>query len=76
MQLLLSVASEDALGPRGGGGPHDPAAGESPDLGESPAVEVFQYREKNGYFGQSPTVRDPKPPHVQFRVGQVIKHKR
>ena len=46
------------------------------ELGESPAVEVLKYREKNGYFGQSPEKRDPKPPHVSYRVGQVIKHKK
>jgi len=46
------------------------------ELGESPAIEVLRFREKNGYFAQSPEKRDPKPPHVNFRVGQVIKHKR
>jgi len=46
------------------------------ELGESPAVEVLKFREKNGYFAQSPEKRDPKPPHVSYRVGQVIKHKR
>jgi len=45
-------------------------------LGECPAVEVFKFRDKDGYFGQSPEPRDARPPHVQFRVGQVIKHKR
>ena len=25
---------------------------------------------------QSPEPRDARPPHVQFRVGQVVKHKR
>jgi len=42
--------------------------------GESPAIEVFKYRDKNGYFGQSPEPRDTRPPHVKYRVGQVIKH--
>jgi len=45
-------------------------------LGECPAVEVFKFRDKDGYFGQSPEPRDARPPHIQFRVGQVIKHKR
>merc|ERR1719436_2027717 len=45
-------------------------------LGECPAVEVFKFRDKDGFFGQSPEPRDARPPHVQFRVGQVVKHKR
>jgi len=45
-------------------------------LGECPAVEVFRLRDKNGYFGQSTEPRDVRPPHIQFRVGQVIKHKK
>jgi len=48
-----------------------------PDLtGECPAVEVFRFRDKNGYFGQSPDPRDSRPPHLAFRVGQVVKHKK
>ncbi len=27
------------------------------------------------YFAQSAEVRDPKPPHVRLRVGQVVRHK-
>ena len=48
------------------------------DDGESTAVEVLRYRERhqNGHFGSDAKARDPKPPHVQFRVGQVVKHKR
>lgn len=46
------------------------------EMGESPAVEVFKLREKNGYFAQSAEKRDPKPPHVAYRVGQVVKHKK
>jgi len=45
-------------------------------LGECPAVEVFRFRDKDGHFGQSPEPRDVRPPHVQYRVGQVIKHKK
>lgn len=44
--------------------------------GESPAIEVFRYRDQNGYFGQSPEPRDTRPPNVRFRVGQVVKHSR
>jgi len=45
-------------------------------LGECPAVEVFRFRDKNGHFGQSPEPRDVRAPHVTFRVGQVVKHKK
>ncbi|TRY73788.1 hypothetical protein TCAL_01946 [Tigriopus californicus] len=45
------------------------------DMGESPAFEVLKYREKDGYFSQSAEVRNPKSPHVKYRVGQVVKHK-
>ena len=44
--------------------------------GECPAIEVFHFRDKDGYFGQSPEPRDTRPPHVLYRVGQVIKHKK
>eukprot|EP00088_Acartia_fossae_P063257 TRINITY_DN7699_c0_g1_i2.p1 TRINITY_DN7699_c0_g1~~TRINITY_DN7699_c0_g1_i2.p1 ORF type:complete len:233 (-),score=26.53 TRINITY_DN7699_c0_g1_i2:252-950(-) len=44
--------------------------------GECPALEVFKYRDENGYFGQSPDPRDTRPPNVKYRVGQVIKHLR
>jgi hemimethylated DNA binding protein len=43
-------------------------------MGECPAVEVFRYRDRDGYFGQSPDPRDTRPPNVKYRVGQVIKH--
>ena len=46
------------------------------DRGESPALEVMKYRETQEFFGQSTIVRDPKPPNVKFRIGQVIKHKK
>lgn len=46
------------------------------DLGESPAFEVLKFREKDGYFAQSAAVRDVKGPHVTFRIGQVVKHKK
>lgn len=44
--------------------------------GECPAVEVFRFRDKNGYFGQSPEPRHTRPPHLTYRVGQVVKHKK
>lgn len=44
--------------------------------GECPAIEVFRYRDKDGYFGQSPEPRETRPPQVKFRVGQVVKHNR
>lgn len=44
--------------------------------GESPAIEVFKYRDQNGYFGQSPEPRETRPPQLRYRVGQVIKHTR
>lgn len=45
-------------------------------LGECPAVEVFKFRDKDGYFGQSPEPRDARSPKVQLRVGQVVRHSR
>jgi len=53
----------------------DPYGLDDPN-GECPAKEVFMFRDKDGYFGQSIEPRDTRPPHVTFRVGQVIKHKR
>ncbi|XP_067882920.1 uncharacterized protein si:dkey-261l7.2 isoform X2 [Heterodontus francisci] len=43
-------------------------------LGESPAVEVFLLKEKDGYFADSPEPRSPRPPYVKYRVGQVFRH--
>ncbi|GFR98124.1 F-box only protein 21 [Elysia marginata] len=43
--------------------------------GESPAIEVFQYKDPQGYFATSTLVRSPRPKEVKFRVGQVVKHK-
>ncbi|KAL4233123.1 hypothetical protein ACF0H5_007808 [Mactra antiquata] len=43
--------------------------------GESPAVEVINRLDPNGYFGRSVEPRSYRPPEVKFRVGQVIKHK-
>ena len=59
--------------------PHDPTNtvfDPNDELGESPALEVMKYRETQQFFGQSTIVRYPKAPHIQFRVGQVVKHKK
>ena len=64
---VLDTITEHGLG--GGSGSYGGA--DSPE-GESPAIEVLKFREKNGYFGQSPDIRDPKNPAVIYRVGQVI----
>jgi len=46
------------------------------DLAESPAVEVLQQVDPNGYFAGSVSPRSPRPPKVKYRVGQVIRHKK
>ncbi len=46
------------------------------DVGESPAVEVLKFREEHGHFSTSSVVRQTRGPHIKFRIGQVIKHKR
>ena len=43
--------------------------------GESPALEVILYKDPQGYFAASAQPRSPRPPNVQYRIGQVIKHK-
>lgn len=43
--------------------------------GECPAEEVIKFQEKNGHFGMSTVPRTPRPKHVKFHVGQVIRHK-
>jgi len=70
---VLDTITEHGLGVGGGFGSYGGA--DSPE-GESPAIEVLKFREKNGYFGQSPDIRDPKNPAVIYRVGQVVKHKK
>ncbi|PNF38985.1 hypothetical protein B7P43_G05981 [Cryptotermes secundus] len=42
---------------------------------ESPAVEVLKYREKAGYFATSLEVRNKRPLHLRYRIGQVVKHR-
>ncbi|XP_041352023.1 uncharacterized protein LOC121370687 [Gigantopelta aegis] len=49
--------------------------GQDDPNGESPAVEVFQYRDPKGYFAQSLDPRSPRPSSVKYRIGQVIRHK-
>ena len=66
---VLDTITEHGLGVGGGFGSYD---GADSLEGESPAIEVLKFREKNGYFGQSPDIRDPKNPAVIYRVGQVI----
>ena len=46
------------------------------EVGESPALEVMKYQVTQQFFGQSTIVRYLKAPHIQFRVGQVVKHKK
>lgn len=41
----------------------------------SPAVEVIEYQEKNGFFGMSLQPRTERPYHLRFRVGQVVRHR-
>ncbi|KAK3096564.1 hypothetical protein FSP39_001327 [Pinctada imbricata] len=49
---------------------------ENEDLyGESPAVEVLNFKDPEGYFAGSADPRSPRPPEVKYRVGQVIRHK-
>ncbi|XP_073244959.1 F-box only protein 21-like [Porites lutea] len=43
--------------------------------GECPAEEVIKFVEKNGHFGMSTVPRSPRPKHIKFKVGQVIRHK-
>lgn len=39
------------------------------------AIEVFKYRKALVDFGESSVTRAPRPSRVQFRVGQVVRHK-
>lgn len=42
---------------------------------ESPAIEVLRYREKVRYFASSTAVRNERPSHLRYRVGQVVRHR-
>ncbi|GIY59359.1 f-box only protein 21 [Caerostris darwini] len=46
-----------------------------PDEGESPALEVMHYKHKHGHFSFSSDPRHTRPPHLIFRIGQVVVHK-
>lgn len=41
----------------------------------SPAIEVLQYRERAGYFATSLDVRNERPLHLRYRIGQVVRHR-
>jgi hypothetical protein len=43
---------------------------------ECPATEVLQYRQKAGYFAASLDVRNVRPLHLRYRIGQVVKHRK
>ncbi|KAH9490466.1 hypothetical protein Btru_033927 [Bulinus truncatus] len=45
------------------------------ETGESPAIEVIQYKHPQGNFATSTNIRSPRPSEVKFRVGQVVRHK-
>ncbi|KAJ1527706.1 hypothetical protein ONE63_007665 [Megalurothrips usitatus] len=42
---------------------------------ESPAYEVLRFRQERGYFASSRNIRWKRPSHMQFRIGQVVKHR-
>lgn len=42
---------------------------------ESGAEEVFRYRLKKMHFARSTVVRKSRPPHLRYRVGQVVRDK-
>ena len=48
---------------------------EDDPLTTSPAKEVEQYLMDHVYFAQSQEPRDPRPPSVKYRVGQVVHHR-
>ncbi|ELU05313.1 hypothetical protein CAPTEDRAFT_212049 [Capitella teleta] len=43
---------------------------------DDPALEESYKAHSREYFGASKEPRYPRPPHVKYRVGQVIKHKK
>ncbi|KAK7108567.1 uncharacterized protein [Littorina saxatilis] len=51
-------------------------AGQEDPNGESPAIEVLQFKDKHGYFATSTEPRVPRGSDIKFHVGQVIQHKR
>ena len=48
---------------------------EDDPLTTSPAKEVEQYLIDKVYFAQSDEPREPRPPSVKYRVGQVVHHR-
>ena len=46
--------------------------------GESPAIEVLKYRELTGneFLEKNQDIRSPRPPHVKYSVGQVVRYKK
>ncbi|WAR09113.1 FBX21-like protein [Mya arenaria] len=50
--------------------------GQEDPNGESPAYEVLNHMEPEGYFAASAEPRTLRPPAVKYRIGQVVKHKR
>ena len=46
------------------------------DNGECVAKEVFNYKDRTGYFASSIKPRSPRASTVAYRIGQVIRHKR
>ena len=46
------------------------------DMGECVAKEVFNYKDRSGYFASSIKPRSPRPSTLAYRVGQVIRHKK
>jgi len=45
------------------------------EYGESPAVEVLKYNEKDTFFGMASEPRTYRSPDIKFHVGQVVTHK-
>ncbi|EDV24793.1 uncharacterized protein TRIADDRAFT_56958 [Trichoplax adhaerens] len=43
--------------------------------GFCPAVEVEKFRSGDENFAKSTIPRTPRPPHVRYRIGQVIRHR-
>ncbi|GAB6026725.1 hypothetical protein CHUAL_013232 [Chamberlinius hualienensis] len=44
-------------------------------MSESPAVEVFHFRNKHGHFASSMDIRSERPSEVLYKIGQVVIHK-
>ena len=55
--------------------PHPPPSSDSPSTPPSCSTSSDAVKESD-YFAGSQDPRDPRPPHVKFYVGQVVKHVR